>query len=67
MEIVLDFLPELVTLVIAVAVAVARTTDNKLDDKIAGLASDNKSAITKTIRNLVRDEDRRKNRGDNNQ
>jgi len=55
-DILLSILPELVVLVTAVAVAVARTTDNSLDDKVARLARDNQKQITGAIRDLVRDE-----------
>ena len=56
MDILLQLLPEIVTLVIAVGIAVARTTPNSLDDKVARLAEDNQKAITRAIRNIARSE-----------
>ncbi len=53
MEIVVEILPELVTLVIAVGVAVARTTDTQIDNKLAKLARDNKSGIVGAIRSVL--------------
>jgi len=53
MEIVLSFVPELVTLVIAVAVAVARTTDTQIDNKRAKLAQENKGGIVTAIRSVL--------------
>lgn len=53
MEIVVDVLPELVVLVIAVGVAVARTTENSIDNKLAKLAQENKSGIISAIRSVI--------------
>lgn len=53
MEVVVDVLPELVVLVIAVGVAVARTTENSIDNKLAKLAQENKSGIISAIRSVI--------------
>ena len=56
MDILFELIPHIVTLVVAVGVAVSRTTSNKLDDKIAQLAKDNKASITNAIRSLAKEE-----------
>mgnify|MGYP006424481863 CR=1 FL=1 len=53
MDIVLSVLPELVTLVIAVGIVFARTTDNAIDDKVFKLAQDNKPGIVSAIRGVA--------------
>jgi hypothetical protein len=60
MDVIVDFLPELVTLVVAVAVAVARTTDNKIDDKVARLAEKHESKLTGAVKRLVQDDKAKK-------
>lgn len=56
MDIVLSFLPELVTLLVAVGVAVARTTDNAIDDKVFKLAKNNKPGLVNGLRSLLRED-----------
>lgn len=53
MDVLISVLPELVTLVIAVGLVFARTTDNALDDKIFKLAQKNKSGIVTAIRGVA--------------
>jgi hypothetical protein len=56
----MDFAPELVTLVIAIAVAISRTTDNKIDDKVARLAEKHESKLTGAVKRLVQDDKAKK-------
>jgi len=60
MDVIVNFLPELVTLVIAIGVAVSRTTDNKIDDKVAKLAEKHESKLTNAVKRLVDDKDKEK-------
>lgn len=53
LEIVANLVPEIVTLVIAVAVAVARTTETSIDNKLAKLARNNKGGIISAIRSVI--------------
>lgn len=56
MEFLTDLLPELVTLLIAAGIAVARTTENAIDNKVFKIARDRKSGIVNGLRSLLRDE-----------
>ena len=60
MDFLLSVLPEIITVVVAVGVAVARTTSNSLDNKVANLAQDNQKAIRQAIEGLIA-EDKAKN------
>jgi hypothetical protein len=60
MDIVIEVLIALVPAIIAGAVAIARTTDNKIDDKVAKLAQNNSSRIKGALRSVVDEKDREK-------
>lgn len=60
MDIVLNLLPEIITFLVAVGIAVARTTDTKIDDKVAKLVKNNRSQLTSAVRTLVDDRDKEK-------
>ena len=53
MDFLISILPEIITVLVAVGIAVARTTDNSLDDKVANLAQDNQKSIRKAIEGLI--------------
>jgi len=60
LDVILDFIPELIGIVIAIGVAVARTTDNKIDDKVARLAEKHESKLTGAVKRLVQDDKAKK-------
>ena len=60
MDVLLDFAPELVTLIIAIIAVVARTTDNQIDDKVARLAERNESKLKGAVKRMVDDNNKGK-------
>jgi len=59
-EVLLSIIPEIVAVVLAAAVAVARTTDTKIDDKVAELAQDNTKKINRAVKSLLDEEENEK-------
>jgi hypothetical protein len=60
MEIVTELLPAIISALVAIGVAVARTTDNKIDDKVARLAEKHESKLTGAVKRLVQDDQAKK-------
>jgi hypothetical protein len=60
MEVLIEILPELVAVALAAAVAFARTTDTKIDDKVAKLAKRNSSRVTEALKDLLDAEEEEK-------
>jgi len=52
-DILVDLIPEIVTLVIAAAIVFARTTETAIDDKVAKAAKKHKPGIIGAIRTVL--------------
>jgi hypothetical protein len=53
MEVLFDLIPEIIGFVIAVGVAVARTTETAIDNKVAKMAKNHQSQIKSAVKELV--------------
>jgi hypothetical protein len=60
MDILVELLPAIISALVAIGVAVARTTDNKIDDKVARLAEKHESKLTGAVKRLVQDDKAKK-------
>jgi hypothetical protein len=60
MELLTELLPAIISALVAIGVAVARTTDNKIDDKVARLAEKHESKLTGAVKRLVSDDKAKK-------